>query len=69
MKRLILGLVPFIYCALAFGVEEERPTTTSTTWEIYAAVLGVFVVGFAWVFLKQRSDERKRQKRRASAPT
>ena len=66
--RLLHSLVGLLlsFPALAFD-NTEPPTTTKTTYEIYGAVLLVFIVGLLWAFYKQKKDRERQQRRRDSA--
>ena len=64
MERMALAIVPCLfYSSLALALEQERSNVTGTTWEIYAFVLAVIVLGALWLLLKARREE-KRKKRR-----
>jgi protein-S-isoprenylcysteine O-methyltransferase Ste14 len=63
----LAGVLLSLLAGNAFALEEQAKTT-ATTWEIYVAVLVVLVGGFIWVYILQKKEkERQERKGRKSS--
>jgi uncharacterized protein YybS (DUF2232 family) len=60
LQAFLLSITSFSALAI-----EEPSRTNSTTWEIYALVLLVFVAGFAWIFIQSKKQQKDSEQRRA----
>jgi uncharacterized protein YybS (DUF2232 family) len=64
LQAFLLSIISFSALAL-----DEPSRTNSTTWEIYALVLLVFVAGFAWIFIQSKKQQQKDSEQRRARKT
>ena len=65
MRKWLHGIGLLLPSVSALSQEAERSNTTSTTWEIYGVVGIVLIVGFIFVYIKQKREEERNKRGRS----